>query len=709
MCMHRLRQREDRSVAAVFCPRDAEAAPGRPAQRPAARMGAGVAVAALLVTGGAGAADLPVRAAAPATAYDWSGFYAGGHIGFAAAGSDFTATQPGGGPLYGTLDLSRPYDLFTGEGSDFGGFQAGYNTVLKSGLMVGAEADISFPADMSGSSTLATPVIGTATYKDLVEMSGSVRARIGYAFDRWLYYGTAGYAWTADRLTRTQLTDNPAGASGGAVESKFPRRNGWTVGAGLETPLVPHWTTRLEYLYSDFGTASVTFPLAGQRFDSNLSVQEVRVGLNYQFDGNIPSAGKGSLAPLEGDNWSVHGQTTYVSQYAPPFHAPYRGANSLDSNAGRETWDATLYAGLKLWQGAELWVNPEIDQGFGLSNTLGLAGFPSGEAYKLGFDDPYLRVPRTFIRQTIDLGGATEKVEGDDINTFAGKQSAERLVFTVGKFSVSDVFDTVKYAHDPRADFLNWTLVDAGTFDYAADAWGYTYGGAAEWYHGPWAVRAGLFDLSIVPNSFELDRFHQFQIVYELERRHEIAGQPGSIMFDGYVTRGRMGRFDDAIVLAQETGGTPSTALVRRYASRIGFNLNFEQQVMPNVGMFGRFGWADGNVEPYEFTDVDRTGSLGVSLAGKLWGRPDDTFGLAGIVNGISAPHIAYLNAGGLGILVGDGQLPHPGSEQIMETYYSFPLGALRATADYQFFVNPAYNRDRGPVSVLAMRLHAQF
>jgi hypothetical protein len=109
------------------------------------------------------------------------------------------------------------------------------------------------------------------------------------------------------------------------------------------------------------------------------------------------------------------------------------------------------------------------------------------------------------------------------------------------------------------------------------------------------------------------------------------------------------------------------------------------------------------------FTDVDHTGSLGVSLAGKLWGRPDDTFGLAGIVNGISAPHIAYLNAGGLGILVGDGQLPHPGSERIMETYYSFPLGALRATADYQFFVNPAYNRDRGPVSVLAMRLHAQF
>ncbi len=709
MRIHLPEWRDDRCVARVSL-RRGRAVRRRNAARSTVRIQAGVA--ALLLTGSAGAADLPARMPSAAPAYDWSGFYVGGHLGFATATSAFTATQPGIAPdLSGTLDLFRPYDLLTGEGSNLGGFQAGYNTVFKSGLMLGVEADISFPGRMSGSSTLATPSIGTATYQDLVEMSGSVRTRIGYAFDHWLYYGTAGYAWTADRLTRTQLSDNPAGASGGTVEIKLPTRSGWTVGAGIEAPLVPHWTMRLEYLYSAFGTASVTFPLAGQRFNSNLSVQEVRLGLNYQLGGNGSSAGNAndaSLAPLGGDNWAVHGQTTYVSQYAPPFRAPYRGANSLDSNAGRETWDATLYAGLKLWQGAELWVNPEIDQGFGLSNTLGLAGFSSGEAYKIGSDDPYLRVPRAFIRQTIDLGGATEKVE-DDINQFAGKQSADRVVLTVGKFSVSDIFDTVKYAHDPRADFMNWTLVDAGTFDYAADAWGYTYGASAEWYQGPWTLRGGLFDLSIVPNSAELDRFHQFQIVYELEHRHEIAGQPGKIAFDGFVTRGRMGRFDDAVLLAEETGAAANTALVRRYASRIGFNVNFEQQVAPNIGAFGRFGWADGNVEPYEFTDVDRTASTGISLAGKLWGRPDDTFGLAGIVNGISSPHIAYLNAGGLGILVGDGQLSHPGNEQIMETYYSFPLGALRATADYQFIVNPAYNRDRGPVSVLSMRLHAQF
>jgi high affinity Mn2+ porin len=682
---------------AGFCPRRGTAA---------ARLRARVALVALLTASGASAADL--AATAPG-AFDTSGFYLGTHIGMASGGSAFTATQPGGAPGFtGTVDLFRPFDFFTGQGSNLAGFQFGYNAVYSSGLMLGLESDISFPGFMSGLSTFATPAIGTATYSDQLWMSGSVRGRVGYAFNHWLYYATGGFAWTEDNITRTQLSNSPLGNAGGTVEVKNPVRSGWTAGAGVEMPLLPHWTARVEYLYSDYGTASVTFPLAGQRFDSNLTTQEWRVGLNYQLGEAAAKAGNGGIAPLEGDNWTIHGQTTFVSQYAPPFHAPYHGPNSLDSNAGRETWDATLYVGVSPWQGAEIWVNPEIDQGFGLSNTLGLAGFPSAEAYKLGFDDPYLRVPRYFIRQTIDFGAATEKVDAD-INQFAGKQSPDRLVLTVGKFSVSDIFDTVKYAHDPRNDFLNWTLVDAGTFDYAADSWGFTYGATAEVYYGPWALRGGLFDLSIIPNSLELDRFHEFQIMYEVERRHEIFGQPGSIMFDGFVTRGRMGNFDEAIVFAQEFGGTPDTANVRRYQSRPGFNLNFEQQIVPNVGAFGRFGWANGNVEPYEFTDVDRTASTGVQLSGKLWGRADDTFGLAGVVNMISAPHIAYLNAGGLGILIGDGQLPHPGPEQIIETYYSFPLGALRATLDYQFFMNPGYNRDRGPVSVLGTRLHAQF
>jgi high affinity Mn2+ porin len=138
-------------------------------------------------------------------------------------------------------------------------------------------------------------------------------------------------------------------------------------------------------------------------------------------------------------------------------------------------------------------------------------------------------------------------------------------------------------------------------------------------------------------------------------------------------------------------------------------NLGWEQQVVPNVGIFVKGGVANGQIEPYEFTDVDQTTAGGLSLKGKLWGRPDDTFGLAGIVNAISGVHQAFLNDGGLGILVGDGQLPHPGREKILETYYSFPAFGWRMTLDYQYIVNPAYNRDRGPISVISTRLHAQF
>ena len=213
-----------------------------------------------------------------------------------------------------------------------------------------------------------------------------------------------------------------------------------------------------------------------------------------------------------------------------------------------------------------------------------------------------------------------------------------------------------------------------------------------------------------MPNSINLDpRFGQYQINYELEHRHELRGQPGKLAVVGFLSRGRMGRFDDAVALAQQTGGQPNTADVRRYTSRPGVSLNAEQRIVQDVGIFGRVGWADGEVEPYEFSDIDRTASAGLSLSGKRWGRSADTFGLATVVNAISDAHKAYFSAGGLGILVGDGQLPHPGLEGIVETYYRVPFGSWQVTADYQFIVNPGYNRDRGPVSVISARLRTQF
>jgi high affinity Mn2+ porin len=648
----------------------------------------------------------------------WTGFHIGAHVGMAGGRSSWQTALPGGVVLPGSFDFFKPFDLFDGTGSHFGGFSGGYDFRFPSGIVTGVEVDLSVPGGVAPSRTFAATQAGVVSYSDALQMWGTVRGRLGfegpgYGGGRWLYYVTGGLAWTDDGFTRTQVSAGPSGPPAGTVDQSFPGRIGWTAGAGIEAPVLPGWTVKAEYLYSQFPATTITFTQSGQKFQSDLSMQQLRVGLNYRL-GDTPwlSDWTKPLVPaIETDAWALHGQTTFLGQFAPSFHAPYHGANSLDSNSGRETWDATLFIGRRLWEGAELWINPEIDQGFGLSSTLGVAGFPSGEAYKLGSTDPYFRIPRAFIRQTIDLGGATEKVEAGT-NQFAGTQTADRLVVTVGKFSVSDVFDTISYAHDPRNDFMNWSLIDAGTFDYAADAWGFSYGAAAEWYHGQWTLRTGLFDLSTVPNSTELDpTFKQFQFVYELEHRHEIAGQPGKLAVVGFLTRGRMGSFADALALAQQNGTVANAADVRRYQSRTGVNLNFEQQIVPNVGFFARAGWADGNVEPYEFTDIDRTVSAGLSLNGKLWNRPDDTVGMASVVNGISKIHEAYLNAGGLGILVGDGQLPHPGPEKILEAYYSLPLGvgAWRVTADYQFVVNPGYNRDRGPVSIIGVRLRTQF
>jgi high affinity Mn2+ porin len=256
-------------------------------------------------------------------------------------------------------------------------------------------------------------------------------------------------------------------------------------------------------------------------------------------------------------------------------------------------------------------------------------------------------------------------------------------------------------------------MIDTGTFDYAADAWGYTYGGAVEWYRDIWTLRAGVFDLSIVPNSIEVDpRFAQFQSVFELERRHALWGQPGKVAVTGWLSRGRMGNYNEAVSLAQLTGQPADIAAVRRYTSRSGISMNLEQQMTPDWGVFARAGLLTGdsnNIEPYEFTDIDRTAAAGAVFSGKKWGRPDDVWGVGGIVNNISTSHQIFLNTGGLGILVGDGQLPHPGLEQIIETYYRFPLYAWQVTFDYQFINNPAYNRDRGPVSVFGTRVHMQF
>jgi high affinity Mn2+ porin len=198
-------------------------------------------------------------------------------------------------------------------------------------------------------------------------------------------------------------------------------------------------------------------------------------------------------------------------------------------------------------------------------------------------------------------------------------------------------------------------------------------------------------------------------MVGEIERRYELWGRGGKIAVTGFLNRARLGRFDDAVRFAEATGTTPITAAVRRYTSKTGLSANLEQQITRDVAVFARAGFSSPNLETNAFTDVSQTVAAGVSLSGRLWGRADDTFGFAGLVNHISVTRLAYLDAGGLTPIIGDGRLPNPGNEQIIEAYYSVPIWAWRVTADYQFINNPGYNRDRGPVSVIATRLHVQF
>jgi high affinity Mn2+ porin len=407
---------------------------------------------------------------------------------------------------------------------------------------------------------------------------------------------------------------------------------------------------------------------------------------------------------------ALHGQFTEVTQWHPAFSALYSGPNSLDSSArSAETVDLTLFAGLRFWKGGEAWINPEIDQGFGLNNTLGIAGFSSGEAYKIGANAPYLRIPRVFFRQVIDLGGDTLATESAP-NQLAGIRQSDNVTITAGKFSVVDIFDTNAYAHDPRSDFLNWSTIDAGAFDYAADSWGYTYGAAVEWTTGRWTARGGVFDLSTLPNSkLPNPDFREYALIAEMEERHRWRGHDGKFKVLVFDNRGRMAKYEDAVHLAAATGGTPDVSQVRHYTSRPGLVLNLEQEVTSDLGMFARASINDGSKEAFDFTDINKSLSAGLALRGDRWGRHDDTFGFAGVANGLSNAARDYFAAGGLGILVGDGRLNY-GVEKIAETYYSLSLDPhLKLTLNYQFVSEPAYNRDRGPVSIFGVRIHAEF
>jgi high affinity Mn2+ porin len=412
----------------------------------------------------------------------------------------------------------------------------------------------------------------------------------------------------------------------------------------------------------------------------------------------------------DNEDWAIHAQLTNITQKHNDFYAQYNGPQSLSPNGpAEETTDATLMIGRRLWNGSEVWINPEIDQGYGFNDTLGIAGFPNGGAYKLGANTPYIRVPRLFIRQVISLIGEKTDVEAGP-NQLASNIGMNNVTITAGKFSVTDIFDTNSYAHDPRADFLNWSVIDAGSYDYGADPWGFTWGGAVEWTQDWWTLRGGFFQLSPQPNGKIVRiNFGGNSTNLELETRHTWAGHPGKFKLLAWIDQGKMASYQDAILLGQETNSFPEVALVRRYSSRPGVVLNAEQELSSDVGAFLRLSADRGDKETYEFTDINQSLSAGLSIKGNSWGRRDDTIGIAGVLNRISGEAQSYFEAGGLGLLIGDGRLNYA-PEKIAEVYYAWhPLSYASITFDYQQVSDPAYNQDRGPVSIYGVRFHANF
>ena len=419
-------------------------------------------------------------------------------------------------------------------------------------------------------------------------------------------------------------------------------------------------------------------------------------------------------------NWNWHVQNTDIVQGYPGFPAKYSGPNSLPTGGQiRETVSLDLFAGVRLWRGAEAHIDGLMWQGFGVNNTLGVEGFPSGEAYRLGTSIPNGMIARLFIRQTIGFGGEQEDVPDGQL-TLAGKQDISRLTFTLGRMSAADIFDQNAYANSPRTQFMNWAFANNEAWDYPADAVGYTTGLAVELNQPKWTLRYGFFQPPRFKNSLTAESrllkwpydgsaqdaplLDAWAMVTELERRYTINNHPGTIRFLAFLNHIGMGSYQAALSVP----GADITQ-TRAYRYKYGFGLNLEQEIVKNVGVFSRVGWSDGQNESWMFSDVDYAASLGLSIKGESWHRPDDTFGLAGVLNGISKVHQKFFAAGGTGILGGDGNLNY-GWEKILETYYDFKIWkTIHFTADYQFITDPAFNRDRGPVSVFGARLHWEF
>ena len=408
--------------------------------------------------------------------------------------------------------------------------------------------------------------------------------------------------------------------------------------------------------------------------------------------------------------FNYHFQETIISQYHPIFSSLYSGENSLQSNAETATsYSTTLFLGFKLWKNGSFYFNPELSGGTGFSSTRGVAGFPNGEVYRVSDPLPHIFIARLYYRQLFSLSDKYEQ-QTDDANQLPVKVPEKYISLTIGKFSLLDFFDNNYYSHDPRTQFFNWALMGNGAWDYPANTRGYNYGFTTEYITPNFALRYAFVMMPVTANGSVMDQniLKANGQALEAEKNYTIGTKKGNIHLLGFFNMANMGNYKEAILWGKKNDTIPiitKTRLTGR--TKFGYGINVSQELGKNIGMFFRSSWNDGRNETWAFTEIDHSASLGFVIDGKLWKRNEDNIGIAFLINGLSEDHKNYLKAGGYGFIIGDENLNYA-PEMIAEFMYLFKLKKypLQITPDYQFVINPAYNKDRGPVHVFGARVH---
>jgi high affinity Mn2+ porin len=424
---------------------------------------------------------------------------------------------------------------------------------------------------------------------------------------------------------------------------------------------------------------------------------------------------------IEWDRIWLSGQANIITQWHPAFPSHYQGPNSLTPEAqDASSRVLTLLTGLRITGSTEFLCDIQETGGHGIGEALGLAGFTNLDVVRNPELSKAPYVARLMWHQIIPLSREKAPSERTAMSLFR-ELPVRRLEIRFGKFSLVDFFDQNTYGSDSNFQFLNWTVDNNGAYDYAADTRGYTYAAMVEYDDRHWAARFAEALMPKVANGINLDadlaRARSENAEVELHRA-VVLHREGVLRLLAYSNQANMGTYKVAIAnfLAGETSCAPGhacrpeiTAHPLQTTTKYGFGVNIEQPLKDWLGLFARWGWNEGEHESYAYTEVDETEQIGVGAQGTRWRRKLDRAGLAFISNGISRDHQQYLQLGGLGFLLGDGNLRY-GREDIVESYYTMHVWrGIFTSIDVQHINNPGYNRDRGPVLAGALRLHVEF